>query len=70
MNMDQVRGRVDVVRGWVTELAGRIAGTETLSQIGAQDRALGKARAAYGDARQAVRKREAAAERTQAQGAP
>ena len=57
MNVDQVRGRVETVKGWVEELTGRVAHTVSLVQRGLRDRAEGKARAAYGDAKEAVRRR-------------
>ena len=56
VNKDQVKGRVDEAAGTVKEAAGKLVGNEKLEAEGIVQRAIGKARAKFGDFKKAVSK--------------
>jgi len=49
MNRDQVKGRVDRVKGKAREMLGKAIGNERLEQQGVAQRTEGRLRATYGD---------------------
>ena len=51
MNKDQVKGRVEEVKGKVKEVTGNVVGNKKLEGEGKVEKNLGKAQAAYGDAK-------------------
>jgi uncharacterized protein YjbJ (UPF0337 family) len=55
MNKDQVKGRVEQAKGSVKETAGKAVGNTKLQNEGAVDKAVGKAQAGYGDAKEKVK---------------
>ncbi len=55
MNKDQVKGRVEDVKGKIKEGAAQVTGNERLRVEGQLDQAAGKTRAAYGDAKEKVK---------------
>jgi uncharacterized protein YjbJ (UPF0337 family) len=57
MNADQLRGRLEEIKGLVEELAGRVIRSRPLAERGKADLAVGLARARFGDVKEAVRKR-------------
>jgi uncharacterized protein YjbJ (UPF0337 family) len=56
MNKDQVKGRIKEAEGSVKEVAGRIAGKESLEQKGKLQKIAGKAQTAYGDIKSEIKK--------------
>ncbi len=52
INKDQVKGRVEEVKGASKEAAGKIVGDKTLEAKGIVEKNLGKARANFGDVKQ------------------
>jgi uncharacterized protein YjbJ (UPF0337 family) len=57
MNADQLRGRLEEIKGYVEEFAGRMFGSRPLVERGKVDFAVGVARAKFGDIKEVVRKR-------------
>jgi uncharacterized protein YjbJ (UPF0337 family) len=57
MNADQLRGRLEEIKGYVEEFAGRMFGSRPLVERGRIDFAVGVARAKFGDIKEVVRKR-------------
>ena len=57
MNADQLRGRLEEIKGHLKELAGWMLGSRPLIERGKVDLAVGLARAKFGDVKEAVRKR-------------
>ena len=55
MNKDQVKGRVEQAKGNVKETAGKVVGNTKLQSEGTVDKAVGKAQAGYGDAKEKVK---------------
>jgi uncharacterized protein YjbJ (UPF0337 family) len=55
MNKDQVKGRVEQVKGSVKETTGKAIGKPGLEDRGALEKASGKAQANYGDAKEKVK---------------
>jgi len=55
MNKHQVEGRAEQAKGKIKEVAGKIVGNQRLQGEGLADQAEGKARAGYGDAKEAVK---------------
>jgi uncharacterized protein YjbJ (UPF0337 family) len=55
MNKDQVKGRVEEAKGSVKETTGKVVGNDRLQTQGAVDKAVGKAQANYGDAKEKVK---------------
>jgi uncharacterized protein YjbJ (UPF0337 family) len=55
MNKDQVKGRVEDVKGKIKEGTAEVTGNERLKAEGQLDQAAGKTRAAYGDAKENVK---------------
>jgi uncharacterized protein YjbJ (UPF0337 family) len=55
MNKDQVKGRVEEAKGSVKETTGKAVGNDRLQSQGAVDKAVGKAQANYGDAKEKVK---------------
>ena len=55
MNKDQIKGRVNVVKGTIKEVAGDLVGNEKLEAKGKIQKTLGKAKAKYGDVKQDVK---------------
>lgn len=51
MNKDQVKGRIDAVKGAVKEVAGHIVGDATLEAKGVVQKNVGKIQAELGDAK-------------------
>ena len=56
MNKDQIKGRVKEVKGKAKEIAGVLAGDETLELKGKMQNAVGKAQAGYGDLKKDLKK--------------
>lgn len=56
MNKDQVKGRVKEASGAVKESVGRATGQTSTQLKGAVEKVVGKTQAAYGDAKERVRK--------------
>ncbi len=57
MNADQLRGRLEEIKGRVEAFAGRMFGSRPLVERGRVDFAVGVARAKFGDIKEVVRKR-------------
>jgi uncharacterized protein YjbJ (UPF0337 family) len=55
MNKDQVKGRVEEAKGSVKEATGKVVGNPNLQSEGTVDKAAGKTRATYGDAKEKVK---------------
>jgi uncharacterized protein YjbJ (UPF0337 family) len=55
MNKDQVKGRVEEMKGSIKEATGKVAGDKTLEAKGNIQKNLGKAQEKYGDVKQDVR---------------
>lgn len=51
MNKDQVKGRVEEVKGAVKHAAGKAVGNQTLAAKGAAEKAGGQMQASIGDAK-------------------
>lgn len=56
MNKDQIKGRVKEVKGKAKEIAGVLAGDETLELKGKMQNAVGKAQVGYGDLKKDLKK--------------
>jgi uncharacterized protein YjbJ (UPF0337 family) len=56
MNKDQVKGRVEQGKGKVKETAGKVMDDETMEGKGKVQKNVGKGQAAYGDAKEKVKK--------------
>ena len=52
MNKDQVKGRVEEVKGAIKETAGRVTGKPDLEDRGTLEKAGGKIQKTYGDAKE------------------
>jgi uncharacterized protein YjbJ (UPF0337 family) len=57
MNADQIRGRIDVAVGLLTELVGTVLRRPDLEHRGQREQLTGHARASYGNAVAAVVRR-------------
>jgi uncharacterized protein YjbJ (UPF0337 family) len=55
MNKDQVKGRTEQAKGSVKETTGKAVGNRNLEGEGKADKAVGKTRATYGDAKEKVK---------------
>jgi uncharacterized protein YjbJ (UPF0337 family) len=55
MNKDQVKGRVEQVKGNIKEAAGKVVGNDKLKAEGQVDQAAGKTQATYGDLKEDVK---------------
>lgn len=55
MNKDQVKGRVEEVKGNVKEATGKAVGNRDLQAEGTVDKAAGKVQKNYGDAKEKVK---------------
>ena len=55
MNKDQVKGRVEEAKGAVKEGTGRVMGKPDLEDRGKLEKATGKVRKTYGDAKEQVK---------------
>lgn len=56
MNKDQVKGRVEDVKGKIKETAGKAVGNDRLAAEGQVDQVAGKTQAKVGDAKESVKK--------------
>ncbi|MFI4888902.1 MAG: CsbD family protein [Steroidobacterales bacterium] len=56
INKDQVKGRVEEVKGTIKEATGKIVGNPTLEAKGNIEKNLGKAQAKIGDVREDLKK--------------
>lgn len=56
MNKDQVKGRVEEVKGKVKEVAGKVVGNPELELKGVIQKNGGKIQAAFGDAKDDIKK--------------
>jgi uncharacterized protein YjbJ (UPF0337 family) len=56
MNKDQVKGRIEEMKGKVKQVMGRIVGNKTLEQKGRIGKTVGGAQASYGDLKDDVKK--------------
>ena len=56
MNKDQVKGRARKSKGKVKQEAGKVFGNKSLQEKGKDAKNIGKAQAAYGDAKQNIKK--------------
>jgi len=56
MNKDQVKGRVEEAKGKVKETAGKMMGDENLEIKGKVQKNVGKGQAAYGDAKEEIKR--------------
>lgn len=57
VNKDQIKGRAKEVKGNIKEAAGKVVGNDNLKIEGRIDKAAGKAQGAYGDLKDAVKKK-------------
>ena len=55
MNKDQVKGRIEQVKGNVKEAAGKVVGNKKLETEGQIEQATGKTQATYGDIKEDVK---------------
>jgi uncharacterized protein YjbJ (UPF0337 family) len=55
MNKDQVKGRLEEVKGKAKAVTGKVTGNAELEDDGRIDEAAGRTRADYGDAKNAVK---------------
>lgn len=55
MNKDQVKGRIDAVKGVVKEVAGHIVGNKSLETEGIVQKNVGKIQAGLGDVKSNVK---------------
>ena len=55
MNKDQVKGRVEEVKGNIKEATGKVVGNPKLESEGQADQVAGKAQATYGDVKDKVK---------------
>ena len=55
MNKDQIKGRIERVKGSVKEKAGRAIGNPSLRAEGTVDKAAGRAQATYGDVKEKIK---------------
>ncbi len=51
MNKDQVKGRVETVKGAIKEAAGNLVGNKSLESEGTVQQAVGKVQSTLGDAK-------------------
>jgi uncharacterized protein YjbJ (UPF0337 family) len=56
MNKDQVKGRIEEMKGKVKQVMGRIAGNKTLEQKGNIGKTVGSVQACYGDFKDDLKK--------------
>ncbi len=56
MNKDQVKGRATEAKGNIKEAAGKATGSKKTEAKGKVDKVAGKTQAAYGDAKEKVKK--------------
>ena len=56
MNKDQVKGRIDEVKGKAKKAAGKAVGNKNLERKGTIQNASGKVQAGYGDLREDIKK--------------
>lgn len=56
MNRDQLKGRVKEASGKLKEVVGKATGNKTTRLKGAVEQVVGKTQAAYGDAKEQLRK--------------
>jgi uncharacterized protein YjbJ (UPF0337 family) len=56
MNKDQVKGRIDIAKGKVKEVAGKVTGNKDLELKGKMQNAGGKVREGYGDMKRDLKK--------------
>jgi uncharacterized protein YjbJ (UPF0337 family) len=57
MNKDQVKGRVKEAKGTLKEVVGKATGNETTKVKGKVEQVVGKTQAAYGDAKEQLKKK-------------
>ena len=55
MNKDQVKGRIEQVKGSVKEATGKVVGNKKLETEGQLDQIAGKTQAGYGDIKEDVK---------------
>ena len=55
MNKDQVKGRIEQVKGNVKEAAGKVVGNKKLETGGQIEQVTGKTQAGYGDLKEDVK---------------
>jgi uncharacterized protein YjbJ (UPF0337 family) len=55
MNKDQVKGRVNVAKGKIKEVAGKLVGNGKLEAKGKVQKIAGKVQAGFGDAKRDVK---------------
>ena len=55
INKDQVKGRVNEVKGNIKELAGKVVGNEKLETKGKVQKIVGSAQAKFGDVKKDVK---------------
>jgi uncharacterized protein YjbJ (UPF0337 family) len=55
MNKDQVKGRVETVKGAIKEAAGNLVGNKSLEAEGVVQKTVGKVQSTLGDARSEVK---------------
>jgi uncharacterized protein YjbJ (UPF0337 family) len=56
MNKDQLKGRIEEVKGAVKEIAGKVVGSKTLEVKGGIQKTAGAAQANYGDLKSDIKK--------------
>jgi uncharacterized protein YjbJ (UPF0337 family) len=56
MNKDQVKGRIEEMKGKVKQVMGRIVGNKTLEQKGKIVKTVGSVQASYGDLKDDLKK--------------
>ena len=55
MNKDQIKGRVEQVKGSAKEAAGKVVGNTQLEAKGKVDKATGKVQAGFGDLKEDIK---------------
>jgi len=58
MNKDQIKGRAEEVAGETKKVTGKVIGNKNLEEKGRAEKAIGKARAGYGDVKNELNKGE------------
>ncbi|MDF3888012.1 CsbD family protein [Cupriavidus basilensis] len=56
MNKDQLKGHIEEAKGKMKEVFGRVSGKETTELKGKVEQVVGKTQAAYGDAKEELKK--------------
>ncbi len=55
MNKDQIKGRIEEMKGKAKEVAGNVVGNKSVQAKGVAQKVAGKAQAGYGDVKSAAK---------------